>query len=475
MSEVFQPMPFQPGIVRWLKEHDSCAIWAGMGMGKTACTLTAISELILEGSAKGALIICPHRVGPLAWAAQIERWEHLNWLRIANMRTEEGAQAWEDGSCDIFWINSERLPSTDRKVKGRAKHYPGFVERFITKRKALPVDIFVWDEVSQAKNHKSVRANAIRGYLHDSERYKTKFKYRWGLTGTPHSNSYLDVFAPTRLLDNGKRLGKSFFQFRSCWFDSDFMGFVHIIKDGAKEKIDAKLADFALVLRSEDHLDLPETTIIDVDVTLPGAAMTAYRELEKSFLLQVEEGDIEALSAAALTTKLLQLTCGCVYLTEGNAKSAVLHDAKIKALRKIRKDHISEPLLVVAHYKHERRRLLEEFPEAREFHERDVPAWQRGEIPMWIAQSAQISHGIDGLQDSGRIIVWVTPTWSWETYTQLIHRLVRPGQKHETLVYRLLCKDTIDWAVAGTLEEKKEGERGLMAAIHALQQLRKTQ
>ena len=137
--------------------------------------------------------------------------------------------------------------------------------------------------------------------------------------------------------------------------------------------------------------------------------------------------------------------------------------------------HKGEPVLVVAHYIHERKRLLEEFPEAREFHEDDVPAWQAGEIPLWIAQSKQISHGIDGLQDSGRIIIWVTQTHSWETYTQLIHRLVRPGQKHETLIYRLLCADTIDWAVAATLKEKKEGERGMMAAIHALQQLRKTQ
>ena len=72
------------------------------------------------------------------------------------------------------------------------------------------------------------------------------------------------------------------------------------------------------------------------------------------------------------------------------------------------------------------------------------------------------------------MFVLTCPTYSWTQYTQLIHRLVRPGQKHETLVYRLLATDTIDWAVAAVLTEKQKGEAGLMAAVHALQQLRKS-
>ena len=471
MPETLNPLPFQPTIWNWIKDKPRCAVFAGMGMTKTVCTLTAVSDLILEGAAKGVLVICPHRVGTLAWEAQVKRWAHVNWLTVANMRTPEGQQAWEDGSADVYWINSERLPDITRTVKGKETVYPGFVSRFIKKRKKIPVDILVWDEISQAKNPSSKRANALRPYLHDIPgKFRSPFRRLIGLTGTPHPNSYADLFAPIRLLDPSV-FGLSFHQWRNRHFTSDFMGWKWEIKPGAKEIIDAQIADIALVMRSEDHLDLPDCTTIDVDVILPPKVMKDYRTLEKDLLLELAEGDVEALSAAALATKLLQATAGCLYLSDSDGV-AVLHDAKIKALRKIRKTHKDEPILVVTHYIHERKRLLEEFPEAVEFHENDVPAWQRGEIPMWIAQSKQISHGIDGLQDSGRIIVWVTPTYSWETYIQLVHRLVRPGQKHETIIYRLLGVSTIDWAVVAALEEKCDGERGLMAAVHALQQLR---
>lgn len=473
MPEKFTPMPFQPLIWNWLLEHDRCAVFAGMGMTKTVCTLTAVSELILEGASKGVLIICPLRVGRLAWEAQIERWDHINWMRIANLRTPEGLKSWDEGTSDAYWLNPEKLPSSDRQTKGKTKHHKGFVEKYIKGRKTLPVDTLVIDELTAAKNPKSVRFNSLRPFLHDSPSYKTKFKRVWGLTGTPRSQGYLNIFAQVRLIDPSI-FGPSFHQFRQTYFKQvDWMGYKWELQEGAKERIDAKLAGFALALRGSDHLDLPDCTTIDIDVNLPADAMKGYRTLEKDFLLQLEEGDVEALSAAALTTKLLQATAGCLYLTDGG--TAVIHDAKIREIKKLIKQHKGEPVLLVGHYIHERERMLKDIPGAVAFHERLVPDWVAGKIPVFVCQPKQMSHGIDQLQHGGRIIIWGTLPHGWETYTQLIHRLLRPGQEHETLVYRILAADTIDWAVAASLKDHQEGEAGMFAAIHALQQLRKTQ
>jgi SNF2 family DNA or RNA helicase len=68
----------------------------------------------------------------------------------------------------------------------------------------------------------------------------------------------------------------------------------------------------------------------------------------------------------------------------------------------------------------------------------------------------------------------MTPTYSWETYTQTNARIVRTGQSHETIVYRILAKGTIDPAVAEVLRMKEEGHTGLMSAIKALQILKKS-
>ncbi len=471
MSEKFRPFGYQETMLRWLLDRDDALLFAQMGLGKTVVTLTAISELILEGAAKGVLLVAPIRVMAITWPDQVAKWEHTSWMRCYNLRTEAGLDAWERGDGEIFMINREKLATTTRTVKGEERVYPGFVDRFIKGRKQLPVDIFVLDESSTAKSGSAKSFRAIRPYLHDSERYKTKFKRRWGLTGTPAAGSYLDLHNQVLLMDNGKRLGRSFHQFKQAFFDSDYMGWNWEIKAGAKETIDAKIADIALVMMGEDWLDLPDTTVTDVEVTLPKDAMRNYRTLEKDLLLQLETGEIEALSAAALATKLLQCSAGCAYDAEKEVH--VLHDAKLKALKKIRKDRPGEPLLVLTSFIHERERLLAAFPEAEQFHEKGMGRWRAGEIPMWVSDARSLCHGIDTLQVSGKTMVWMTMTYSNEVYQQANARLVRMGQKHETTILRVLAKGTIDEAIVEVLRNKEGQQDGLMRSVKALQKLRR--
>jgi len=108
----FLPHSHQSEMIQWLLDHEDAALWAGCGIGKTVVSLTAISNLILEGECKGALIIAPFRVLATSFVSQVERWDHLNWLKLANMRTPEGQQAWEDASADCYLVNSELLPTT---------------------------------------------------------------------------------------------------------------------------------------------------------------------------------------------------------------------------------------------------------------------------------------------------------------------------------------------------------------------------
>src|ERR671911_414131 len=117
----FTPFSYQGRMIDHLLTHDDAALFAGMGLGKTVTTLTAISDLICEGASKGALIIAPIRVCAISWPHQVAHWDHTSWLKVANMRTPEGQQAWLDGTADIYLINPEMLPSIERTVKGKVK------------------------------------------------------------------------------------------------------------------------------------------------------------------------------------------------------------------------------------------------------------------------------------------------------------------------------------------------------------------
>ncbi len=489
----WKPYPYQLEIMSWLDEKPEAMIWAGCGLGKTVTSLSVVSNLILEGAAKGALVIAPKRVLATSYPSQVERWDHLNWLRVANMRTPEGQKAWERASADIYLINSEMLPTITRNVKCKVckgnedgcdncnhgiseQKTPGFVDRFIKGRKTIPVDILIVDEISIARNPSSVRFNALRPYLHDIEKldgkknFKSPFTRKIGLTGTPHPNSYLDLFAQVRLIDGGKRFGTAFTRYRDQYFAGDYMGFRYDIRPGSKEIIDEKLSDLALVMRSEDYLDLPPCITEDIEVTLPAAAMKAYRVLEKELIVELDTGTITALSAAALTTKLTQLTSGSVLDAERGIH--VTHDAKLDALRKLVKKHAKEPILVFTSYIHERERILAEFPQARQFDEKDMVLWQKGKIPIWVSDARSLAFGIDGLQVSGRICVWMTQTYSWEVYHQAVSRIVRTGQEQNTIVYRLLATDTVDEAIVTATKAKEEGNSGLMEAIKNLRRLK---
>jgi hypothetical protein len=448
MSEPFKPYPYQKTMLDFGIDKDRCLYFCSPSMGKTAVTLQIISEHLLEGKCRGALIVAPIRVGLITWPNQVAKWDHSSWLRCVNLRTKEGMQAWKDGTADIYLINPEMMQKLLPQMMAQ-KH--------------LPADMLVIDEISLAKSHASKRFKALRQHI-------SRFPVRLGLTGTPVPNSYIDLFAQVLLIDDGERLGRSFTRFREAYFVSDFMGFKWTIREGAKEVIDRKLADLCLVMLGDDYLDVPTCSTEDIEIALDAESRTSYKKLEKELLLRLRESDVVALNAATLVGKLLQITSGSVYGEDKVVNE--IHSAKIDALKKLRKKHGKEPMLVLTSFIHERERVLREIEGSRLFHENDLDDWRAGKIQTWVADPRSLSHGIDGMQDGGRILVWMTLTWSNETFMQTNARLVRTGQSCETLVYRMIAKDTVDEAVAEALRDKSDTQSGLLNALKALQSLR---
>jgi superfamily II DNA or RNA helicase len=452
MSQTFKPFPYQIPMIDHLLENDRAALFVSPGKGKTVVTLTAIDALATLGQFRGALIVAPLRVCSITWPAQVERWSHTRWLRVANLRTAAGLKAWHEQAADIYLINSELLPNRLPLMFPKSKSF------------VCPVDTLVIDELSLAKNPQSKRFKALHKHLAAIDR-------RWGLTGTPIPNNYLDLFMQVKMLDDGSRLGRTFTAYRDAYFyPADYMGYTYKLVTGSKEAIDGKLADLALVMIGEDS-DLPASSVVDVPVTMPTEARRHYKTLEKEMLAEIAEGEITAPSAGVLVNKLLQLTSGAVYDADRNVLP--VHTAKISTLRSVLDRHKGEPVLVLCAFKHESARVIEAIPGARMFNEADLGDWQAGKIPVWVADPRSLSHGIDGLQVSCRIAIWVSLTYSHETYVQTNARLIRTGQTAETLIYRLICAGTIDDAICEALKNKSDIQSGLLHAVHALQRLAK--
>ncbi|NRA88948.1 MAG: hypothetical protein HRU28_16525 [Rhizobiales bacterium] len=149
--------------------------------------------------------------------------------------------------------------------------------------------------------------------------------------GPPASNSLIDVWPQIYLLDGGARLGKTITKFRRTYFAQDYSGFNWIIREGSKEIIYGKLKDICLTLSASDYLNMPDRFNHIVEIELPEAIRKQYKELEREFLIQVEDQTVAVFNAAALSNKLLQFCNGAIYKEPGSKEFFNIHDKKLDA------------------------------------------------------------------------------------------------------------------------------------------------
>lgn len=445
----FVPYAHQRAGIDWILERPACALFWGMGSGKTVTTLTAVDRLLHDLVEDGpVLIVAPKRVAENTWSTETAKWDHLAHLRVS--RVLGTAKQREDAlavSADLYVVNRENVAWLVETMEAQ----PG----------GWPFPIVVLDELSSFKSAQAKRWKALR-------RVRGRIRRIIGLTGTPRPNGLEDLWPEVYLLDQGERLGRTLTQFRKRYLVPDQMS-GHIVyryraREGAVEEVYDRLADLCMSVRKEDVLDLPGQLYEDVVLEPPAALLRKYKSFEREQVMELlgEDGTILAPTAAVLTSKLLQFANGAVYDTDGGVH--VLHDIKLDALEELVEAAGGDPVLVLYIYRHDADRIRQRI-ECRSLDgPEDIAAWNRGEVPVALAHPASIGHGLN-LQDGGHITVWFGLTWSLELYQQANERLNRPGQRHVCRVYHLILKGTHDERVLRALETKENGQTAALEAL----------
>lgn len=165
---------------------------------------------------------------------------------------------------------------------------------------------------------------------------------------------------------------------------------------------------------------------------------------------------------------------GSPYLSSESPEYEAVHDAKLEALDDVLEEAAGAPVLCSYTFKSDAERIMKKFKKYRPVNltaapskdtERIINDWNSGKIKLMIGHPQSMGHGVDGLQDSGSILVWFGLNWSLELYEQMCGRLNRQGQKQPVSIIRILCNDTVDLAVADALERKTDDQEGLKAAL----------
>ena len=447
----YNPHTYQNRLKDFIIDHRYAFLTVDMGLGKTVTTLTAVRELLEDYlEAERVLVIAPKSVAENTWTSECAKWDHLAHLRVSVvMGTEKQRIKALDEPADIYVINRENVDwLTDHLGKD------------------WNFDTVIIDESSSFKNPQARRFKALRKVRPLTRRMIL-------LTGTPSPNGHMDLWAQMWLIDMGERLGRTLTSFRTRYFragsSNGHVVYDWILRPGAHEEITAKMQDVTVSLKAEDWLEVPDLIETDIRIALSPTESKAYRDFERDQLMSLDGKDIEAVTAAALTNKLLQFTGGAMYDTEHGWHE--VSDAKIRALEDILETAGDEPVLVFYQFKHELTRLQEKFKPLQPVTFSGEPdilqRWNAGKIRLLLCQPASVQYGLN-MQSGGHIIVWYTPTWNLEQYQQANARLHRQGQERPVLCYRLICEGTVDNRVIAAISGKDSAQESLLAMIRQM-------
>lgn len=425
------------------------------GTGKTAVRIWATAARIKKRQVKKVLVLAPKSLLRAVWKEDIKKFApHLRAV-VSTAGEHEAA----------FKVPAEIYITNTDAVKWLAKQSKVFFRDF---------DELIIDESAAYKHHTSQRSKAVA-------KIAQHFKYRSCLTGTPNSNSITDVWHQVKVLDDGKRLGHSFYAFRLAVCEPTQVGrSQHAVqwhdKEGAEEIVFGLINDIVVRHKFEDCVDIPANHVYTVPYELTAKQKAAYLEMETHQMMAVYGDDyraalakaklsgkplkpldhITAVHAAAMRTKLLQIASGAIY--ESEDKYHVIDDSRYEMVLDLVEQRKHSVVFFL--WKHQRDLMMAEAEKRGiKFSLIDgsvkdteraqiVKAYQGGAFQTLFLHPQSAAHGLTLTR--GTASIWASPTYNAEWFVQGNKRIYRLSQTKKT--------ETITVLAEGTCEERVYNE-----------------
>lgn len=319
-------------------------------------------------------------------------------------------------------------------------------------------DTLIIDESTAFKHHTSQRSKAVK-------KLTEHFKYRTCMSGTPTSNGILDIWHQVFLLDDGKRLGKSFFGFRAAVCNPVQVGpSARMIrwedKDGADLAVAELLKDIVVRHKFEDCVDIPKNFRYAIKITLPPALQAQYEEMRDFHFLDLKTTGVTAINGAVVYGKLLQIASGAIYDDSGGY--TLLDSSRYSLILDLVEER--EHSIVFFLWKHQRDELIKEANKRKiKFGVLDgsisdktrhtlIQNYQKGEYRTLFMHPQSAGHGLT--LTKGTATIWASPTYNLEHFLQGLKRIHRIGQTQKTETIVIIAENTIDEKVWELMQRK---------------------
>ena len=432
-DELNIPAPYahQKTTTDFIVNTKRCLITSDPGTGKTRSVLDA--HAILGGK---TLVLAPLSILEAAWGEDISKFQPQIKYGVAYAKNRK--KIFEDDTNEMVITNFEAVNFLQKNTH--------LLEKF---------DTIVIDEFTAFKNREAKRSKNLNKII-------SCFTNRIAMSGTPNSNTILDIWHPVLLVDGGERLGTRFYSFRHQACTPKFNGFANewIDKPGIEEAVANKLSDISIRYALSDCIDLPDNIVRTINTKLTPNVQKQYKLLADESVLYTKSGTVNAINAAARVKKLLQLVTGAVYDEDGVVQ--FVHQERYDIVMTLVAQRAHS--LVAFNWKHERDALVELAQKegfTYEVIDGSVPAerrkdivarYQAGQIKVLFCHPQSAGHGLTLTKAS--TVIWCSPTYNAEHYQQFNQRIYRAGQTQKTETILIQARGTWEPEVYKKLNTK---------------------
>lgn len=411
------PFDTQRETTALLTTNTRAYVLSEMGTGKTRATLHALNFLMGQGEVRKALIVAPLSTLTTVWQEEIYTYFPGRTACVLYGTRAKRLKLLRNADADFYIINHDGMGIIADVILGMPE-----------------LNALVLDELAVYRSPKAQRSKNMR-------KIARKFKYVWGLTGSPTPNAPTDAWAQAKIV-TPTRAPEYFTAFkRSAMFQVS--NFIWVPRREAKDLVANMLKPCVRFTRDET-VELPPVVVQDRMVALSTAQASVYNTMMTHCSLAFGAHTVNAANEGVLMSKLLQIAAGAVYSDKGTiyidnqprlqALTDIIEEAGHKVLvfvpfvhaLKAVADHVAKKHVVATVYgetsKTERDDIFTAFQNTPDPH-------------VIVAHPGTMSHGLT--LTAANCITWFSPTASLDTYEQANARISRPGQKHKQLIVNM--------------------------------------
>jgi SNF2 family DNA or RNA helicase len=218
-------------------------------------------------------------------------------------------------------------------------------------------------------------------------------------------------------------------------------------------------------------MDLPDNLVVHRNYKLSPSHLKVYLDMKRDAYLELASGDVNAVNAAVLLSKLLQIASGAVYDEFGHTH--LVDTTRYELIMDLvdERDHS----VVFFNFKHQKEELIK-IAEKNKMKYAVIDGevsgskrtdavndFQAGKLKVLFCHPQSAGHGITLTR--GTATIWASPTYNVEHFEQANARIFRGGQTKKTETILISAEGTADKKAYAALFEKQLNMNNLLEVL----------